>query len=73
MAELVDAQASGVCGSIPVGVRVPPSAVKLIMQIKKGKVAVFLSGRGSNFVGKGGRGPSVRGGGTENATTDYTD
>lgn len=49
MAELVDAQVSGICGSIPVGVRVPPSAVKNRMQKKKGKIAVFLSGRGSNF------------------------
>jgi phosphoribosylglycinamide formyltransferase-1 len=44
--ELEDTQVSGTCGSNPVGVRVPPSA---FYPMKKGRVAIFLSGRGSNF------------------------
>lgn len=50
--ELVDTQVSGTCGSIPVGVRVPPSAFFISTTItmkQKGRVAVLLSGRGSNF------------------------
>ena len=49
MVELVDTQVSGICGSNPVGVRVPPSAILSIKNMKKGRIAVFLSGRGSNF------------------------
>ena len=31
VAELVDAQVSGICGSNPVGVRVPPSAFIILL------------------------------------------
>ena len=49
MVELVDTQVSGICGSNPVGVRVPPSANHGEPMKTKGRVAIFLSGRGSNF------------------------